>query len=59
MFWAMFLPILRSNLTACTALVQCTDLLPTGDMVETEQFHLNRVTSWQQVGALYQSCTYS
>jgi hypothetical protein len=31
MFRAMFSPILRSNLTVYTALVQCTDLLLTGD----------------------------
>jgi hypothetical protein len=30
MFRAMFSPIFRSNLTVYTALVQCTDLLPTG-----------------------------
>jgi hypothetical protein len=34
MFRAMFSPILRSNITVYTALVQCTDLLPTGDTVE-------------------------
>jgi hypothetical protein len=44
MFWAMFSPTLRSNLTVYTALAQCTDLLPTGDVAEMElQFHLNCV----------------
>jgi hypothetical protein len=38
MFRPMFSPILRSNLTVYTALVQRTDLLPTG------------VTGRQQVG---------
>jgi hypothetical protein len=32
----VFSPILSSNLTVCTALVQCTDLLPTGDTVEMD-----------------------
>jgi hypothetical protein len=36
MFRAMFSPIVRSNLTVYTALVQCTDLLLTGDTVEME-----------------------
>jgi hypothetical protein len=31
MFRAMFSPILSSSLIVYTALVQCTDLLPTGD----------------------------
>jgi hypothetical protein len=40
MFRAMFSPILRSTLTLYTALVQCTDLLLTGDTVEMElHFH--------------------
>jgi hypothetical protein len=34
MFRAMFSPIFRGNLTVYTALVQCADLLPTGDTVE-------------------------
>jgi hypothetical protein len=37
MFRAMFSPIFRSNLTVYTALVQCTDLLPTGDTVEMKR----------------------
>jgi hypothetical protein len=50
MFRAMFSSIFRSNLTVYTALVQCTDLLPTGDTVEMElQFHLNRVTGRKHV----------
>jgi hypothetical protein len=41
MFRAMFSSILGSNLTVYRALVKCTDLLPTGDMVEMElHFHL-------------------
>jgi hypothetical protein len=36
MFRAMFSPILGCNLTVYTALVQCTDLLPTGDTAEME-----------------------
>jgi hypothetical protein len=36
MFRATFSPIFRSNLTVYTALVQRTDLLPTGDTVEME-----------------------
>jgi hypothetical protein len=36
MFRAMFSPILRSNVTVYTALVQCTDLLATGDTAELE-----------------------
>jgi hypothetical protein len=32
----MFSPIFRNNLTVYTALVQCTDLLLTGDTVEME-----------------------
>jgi hypothetical protein len=41
-------------------LVQCTDLLPTAEMeLLAKQFHLNRVSGRQQVGALYQSCIYS
>jgi hypothetical protein len=52
----MFSPIFRNNLTVYTALVQRTDLLPTGGTVEKELFHFNRVTGQQQVGDLYQSC---
>jgi hypothetical protein len=36
MFRATVSPFLSSNLTVCTALVQCTDLLPTGDTAEME-----------------------
>jgi hypothetical protein len=44
MFRAMFSPNFRSNLTVYTALVQCTDLLPTGDTVEIElQFRFGTV----------------
>jgi hypothetical protein len=46
MFRAMFSSILRSKLTVYTALVQCTDLLLTGDTVEMKR------TGEQQVSAL-------
>jgi hypothetical protein len=36
MFRAMFSPTFRSNLTVYTDMVQCTDLLPTGDTAEME-----------------------
>jgi hypothetical protein len=50
----MFSPILRNNLTVFTALVQCTDLLPTVDTVEMElQFRLNRVNGRKLVELIY------
>jgi hypothetical protein len=51
MFQATNSPILRGNFHCIYSfLYNAPTLLPTGDTVEMElhEFHLNRVTSWQQ-----------